>query len=147
MNFNGLGMNLGNLSRLSHAQTRSISAENFTGEKGKAGMATEGTGAHCAVDIGTGWKISPSVRIEPKTTFTIADIPHNAAGAIDGAAGRLDGNQIGGSFDAQRAVDQETQDRLRAGCTDRVVDLPAVLGQLIAPLHGVEELAVDREAE
>ena len=28
--FNGLNMNLGNLSRLSHAQTRSISAENFT---------------------------------------------------------------------------------------------------------------------
>lgn len=44
--FNGLGMHLGNLSRLSKARTRSISAENFTGEKGKGGMATEGTGAH-----------------------------------------------------------------------------------------------------
>ena len=33
-NFNGLGMSLGNLSRLSNAKTRSISAENFTGEKG-----------------------------------------------------------------------------------------------------------------
>ena len=42
--FNGLHLGLGNLSRLSRAKTRSISAENFTGEKGKAGMATEGTG-------------------------------------------------------------------------------------------------------
>ena len=33
--FNGFGLNLGNLSQLSDAQTRSISAENFTGEKGK----------------------------------------------------------------------------------------------------------------
>jgi len=38
--FDGLHMNLGNLSRLSKAKTRSISAENFTGEKGKGGMAT-----------------------------------------------------------------------------------------------------------
>ena len=38
--FNGLGMNLGNLARLSNAVTRSISAENFTGEKGKAGMVS-----------------------------------------------------------------------------------------------------------
>ena len=34
--FNGLGMGMSNLSRLSKAQTRSISPENFTGEKGKA---------------------------------------------------------------------------------------------------------------
>ena len=32
--FDGLFLNLGNLSRLSHAQSRSISPENFTGEKG-----------------------------------------------------------------------------------------------------------------
>ena len=43
--FNGLGLHLGNLSRLSNAKTRSISPENFTGEKGQGGMATEGTGA------------------------------------------------------------------------------------------------------
>ena len=42
MAFNGFGMHLGNLSRVSAAKTRSISPENFTGEKGKAGMATEG---------------------------------------------------------------------------------------------------------
>jgi len=72
--FNGLGMNMGNLARLSKAQTRSISPENFSGEKAKGGMATEGTGAQCARDLGQGWKISPSVRIQPGETFELADI-------------------------------------------------------------------------
>ena len=72
--FNGLGMNMGNLARLSDAETRSISAENFTGEKGKGGMATEGTGAGCARELGQGWKVSPSVGIEPGQTFELADI-------------------------------------------------------------------------
>jgi len=72
--FNGLGMHLGNLSRLSPAKTRSISPENFTGEKGKGGMATEGTGASCARELGQGWKISPSIRIEPGETRVLADI-------------------------------------------------------------------------
>ena len=72
--FNGLGMNMGNLSRLSDAETRSISAENMTGAKGQGGMATEGTGAECARELGRGWKISPSVRIEAGQTFTLADI-------------------------------------------------------------------------
>ena len=62
--FSGLGVDLGNLSRLSTAKTRSISPENFTGEKGKGGMATEGTGAIHARGLGQGWKISPSVAIE-----------------------------------------------------------------------------------
>jgi len=78
--FNGLGTDLGNLPRLSHAQSRSISPENFTGEKGKAGMATEGTGKNAARDLGQGWKISPSVRIPAKSTFTMGEI--NGAGAI-----------------------------------------------------------------
>ena len=50
--FSGLGLHLGNLSRLSGAKTRSISPENFTGEKGKGGMATEGTGAEHARGLG-----------------------------------------------------------------------------------------------
>jgi len=37
--FNGLEMILGNLYRTSDAKTRSISPENFTGEKGTGGMA------------------------------------------------------------------------------------------------------------
>lgn len=72
--FNGLDLNLGNLYRLSKAESRSISPENFTGEKGKGGMATEGTGAHAARELGRGWKISPSVQIKGKSTFTLAEI-------------------------------------------------------------------------
>ncbi len=72
--FNGLGMNLGNLSRLSHAKTRSISPENFTGEKGKGGMSIDGPAASAARDLGQGWKVSPYVKIEPKTTFVLAEI-------------------------------------------------------------------------
>ncbi len=72
--FNGLGMSLGNLPRLSTARTRSISAENPTGEKGRGGMATEGTGAGPARDLGRGWKVSPSMNIAPGATFTLADI-------------------------------------------------------------------------
>jgi hypothetical protein len=77
--FDGLGMGLGNLSRLSNAKTRSISAENFSGEKGRGGMATEGTGALCARDLGRGWKISPSIVIAPQSTATLADIQGSGA--------------------------------------------------------------------
>lgn len=78
--FNGLDLGLHNLYRLSDAETRSISPENFTGEKGKGGMATEGTGKNAARNLGQGWKISPSVRIKAGTTFTLAEI--NGSGAI-----------------------------------------------------------------
>ncbi len=73
-------MGLGNLSRLSAARTRSISAENPTGEPGRGGMATEGTGARAARDLGQGWKVSPSIAIPPHSTATLADI--TGAGAI-----------------------------------------------------------------
>lgn len=72
--FNGLSMHLGNLSRLSNARTRSISAENPTGAKGQGGMATDGTGAYAARDLGRGWKISPSLIIPPQQVITLADI-------------------------------------------------------------------------
>ncbi|MBN2212055.1 MAG: DUF2961 domain-containing protein, partial [Sedimentisphaerales bacterium] len=75
--FNGLGMNLGNLSRLSNAQTRSICAENFKGEKGKGGMAKEGNPA--AADLGQGWKMSPCISIAGGTTFELADIKGSGA--------------------------------------------------------------------
>src|SRR5947209_3768605 len=78
--FNGLGMVLGSLSQLSHARTRSISAENFTGEKGGGAMATEGTGSNPARDLGKGWKVSPSISIAPQSTATLAHIQE--AGAI-----------------------------------------------------------------
>jgi len=77
--FNGLTTGVGDLYRLSNAQTRSISPENFTGEKGRGGMATEGTGARASRELGQGWKVSPSVRIEPGQVFTLADIKGGGA--------------------------------------------------------------------
>lgn len=76
---NGLSTGIHNLHELSDAETRSASPENFTGEKGKGGMATKGTGEHAAHDLGQGWKVSPSVRIEAGQTFTLADITGSGA--------------------------------------------------------------------
>ena len=70
--FNGLDMNLGNLSRLSDAKTRSISPENFTGAKGKGGMADPSLDSgkrnvanswSAARDLGKGWKVNPFIEI------------------------------------------------------------------------------------
>src|SRR3989339_1157001 len=72
--FNGLDMSMGNLSRLSDAKTRSISPENFTGEKGKGGMSTNGASKLSARGLGQGWKVSPYIIIEAGETVTIADI-------------------------------------------------------------------------
>jgi Protein of unknown function (DUF2961) len=77
--FNGLGLDLGNLARLSDARTRSISAENFTGAKGAGGRATEGTGAQAARDLGQGWKLSPSIAIPAGATVTLAEIQESGA--------------------------------------------------------------------
>jgi hypothetical protein len=65
---------LADIARLSDAQSRAVTPENFTGEKGKAAAATEGTGKNAARELGRGWKISPSVHIKAHTTFTMADI-------------------------------------------------------------------------
>ncbi|WP_421809881.1 glycoside hydrolase family 172 protein [Flagellimonas sp.] len=78
---NGLGAHMGNIYTLSNAKTRSISPENFTGEPGKGGMAElgNGTGSHAARELGQGWKVSPSVKIAPGQTFTLADIDDEGA--------------------------------------------------------------------
>ncbi|HPE77101.1 MAG TPA: DUF2961 domain-containing protein [Draconibacterium sp.] len=80
--FNGLEMNMGNLYRMSDAKTRSISPENFTGEKGKGGMATlddkdirnKANASNAARDLGQGWKVNPFIIIKPGETFTLAEI-------------------------------------------------------------------------
>ncbi|MCL1793161.1 MAG: DUF2961 domain-containing protein [Oscillospiraceae bacterium] len=79
--YSGLTSNLGNLYKLTDAKTRSVSPENFTGEKGKGGMATEGNGKNCARELGIGWKISPCVTIKPGEVFTMADV--KSSGAIN----------------------------------------------------------------
>ena len=67
---------LKSLYQLTDAKTRSISPENFTGEKGKGGMATleEGTAAKQARELGQGWKVNPYIKIRPNETFTLGEI-------------------------------------------------------------------------
>jgi hypothetical protein len=80
--FNGLETDMGNLFRLSNAQSRSISPENFTGEKGKGGMArledkdkpNVANASDAARDLGQGWKVNPYIRIKPGETITIAEM-------------------------------------------------------------------------
>ncbi len=74
MVFNGLNSGMGDLARLSAARTRSISAENPDGAVGRGDLATEGTGAQAARDLGVGWKVSPSIHIAAGELVTLADI-------------------------------------------------------------------------
>ena len=71
--FDGLGRHLGNLSWISEAETRSISAENPTGKKGAGAMADpEPDGP--ARELGRGWKCRPYVEVGPGATVVLADI-------------------------------------------------------------------------
>jgi hypothetical protein len=65
---------VGEIWQLEDGVTRSVSPENFIGAKGAAGMATEGTGAGAARELGRGWKMSPSIDLPPGATATLADI-------------------------------------------------------------------------
>jgi hypothetical protein len=81
--FTGLDMNMSNLSRLSDAKTRSISPENYTGAKGKGGMADPKLDSAkrnvanawwSSSDLGKGWKVNPFIVVEAGETFTIGEI-------------------------------------------------------------------------
>ena len=93
--FNGLGLHLGNLSRLSTAQTRSCSPENPTGAKGQGGRHVDP--AHGpSRDLGTGWKVRvipnkyPALRIEgdidprgrQEACYTVSDKARAVGGAV-----------------------------------------------------------------
>src|SRR5579863_2523919 len=78
--FNGLGMHMGNLAILSDAESRSISPENPTGEKGKGAMAVPDPAKSPARQLGQGWKVAPYVVVEPGEVKVLADIA--GAGAI-----------------------------------------------------------------
>ncbi|MBQ6715272.1 MAG: DUF2961 domain-containing protein [Clostridia bacterium] len=54
--------------------TRSISAENRTGEKGKGAMATEGCSSDCTRELGPGWKMSPFLLMPAHEETVLADI-------------------------------------------------------------------------
>ncbi|NLG98916.1 MAG: DUF2961 domain-containing protein [Chloroflexi bacterium] len=95
MTFNGAYMNLGNIMKLSNAVTRSITAENVYGEKGKGGMAdlteapqpeVEKIGQKwdgpnsCARDLGQKWKVRPCITLPAHSTSTLMDV--SAMGVI-----------------------------------------------------------------
>ncbi len=89
MSFNGAYMSLGNIMKLSNAVTRSITAENVYGEKGKGGMAEvsavpqpevekigqvwDGPNA-CARDLGQTWKVRPCITLAPGATTLLMDV-------------------------------------------------------------------------
>ena len=89
MSFNGTGMHLGNIMKLSNAVSRSITAENIYGEKGKGGMADLSVAAQpevetlgqkwdgpnaCARDLGRKWKVRPCITLPANTTTTLMDV-------------------------------------------------------------------------
>ncbi|MDN5201481.1 DUF2961 domain-containing protein [Fulvivirgaceae bacterium BMA10] len=67
---------INNLYMLSNARSRSISPENFTGEKGKGGMIelADGSAQYAARELGKGWKVNPFVIIKPGETFTLGEV-------------------------------------------------------------------------
>ncbi|WP_448522689.1 glycoside hydrolase family 172 protein [Pseudothermotoga sp.] len=68
-----LNFGLGSLPLLSDAETRSISAENPTGEKGGGAKAVPDEN-NPAFMLGKGWKVRPCIDLEPQSTTVLADI-------------------------------------------------------------------------
>ena len=64
--------NLNSMSALENFESRSISPENPTGEKGKGAMEAEGVAA--ARDLGIGWKCRPYIHIQPNEIYELASI-------------------------------------------------------------------------
>ena len=80
---------IGSITKLSDAQSRSITAENVYGEKGRGGMADLTEKAQpevakigqkwdgpskCAKDLGISWKVRPCIILPAKSTTTIMDV-------------------------------------------------------------------------
>ncbi|MDR1536533.1 MAG: DUF2961 domain-containing protein [Clostridiales bacterium] len=76
MSFDGLSMNMGTIHLLSDAKSRSLSAENITGEPGKGAMCPleEGISREAARDLGFGWKVNPAIRVAAGQIATVADV-------------------------------------------------------------------------
>ena len=68
-----LSCGLGRLLLLSNAKTRSISAENPAGEKGR-GTRAEAEAQGPASDLGKGWKCRPYITLPPNSTTTPAEV-------------------------------------------------------------------------
>jgi len=83
MTFNGIGVGMHNVSLLSPAKTRSISAENPTGEKGRA-VCRPTAGSVFARDLGQGWKVAPYTHVKAGQTLTLAEIEGPARSSTSG---------------------------------------------------------------
>ncbi len=77
----GLFGGLNTLPLLDASRTRSVCAENPTGEKGKGGMAVPhpkepkpAASARAADDLGQGWKVRPFLRVNAGETATLMDV-------------------------------------------------------------------------
>ncbi len=68
-----LNLGLGGLPLLSEAETRSISAENPTGEKGNGAQAIPDANSAASM-LGQGWKVRPCITLEPGSTTVLADV-------------------------------------------------------------------------
>jgi len=64
---------LGTIALLSHADSRSISAENPRGEKG-AGAKAIADEFNAASELGQGWKVRPCITLEKNSLTTLAEI-------------------------------------------------------------------------
>lgn len=70
---------LNNLTLKKNIRTFSISPENLTGEKGKGGMATEGSASYAARELGQGWKVNPYLVCQSGETIVLADVKGQGA--------------------------------------------------------------------
>lgn len=70
---------LNNLTLKKDIRTFSVSPENLTGEKGKGGMAVEGSASVAARDLGQGWKVNPYLVSQPGEVTVLADIKGQGA--------------------------------------------------------------------
>ena len=75
-----LNFGLGNLPYMADIETRMVSPENPTGEKGKGGMAIPDPEnpdlpfSKAAQHLGQGWKVSPFIKVKAGETVTIMDV-------------------------------------------------------------------------
>lgn len=72
--FANLAAPLGQLSRIVRAESRAVSPENPTGEKGGGARAEPDGPQHPARELGRGWKCRPFIIIKPGELTTLADI-------------------------------------------------------------------------
>lgn len=80
--WNGLEVGVGNLYRLSSAESRSLTAENPTGERGGGAKAVPSkeitknynNSSRASIELGEGWKVNPYILIDSGETATVADI-------------------------------------------------------------------------